>query len=117
MLGEGLYMFPPTILEHYRNAVAHPEYGAELADIVKKLNKNKGYSLGGKHYKRIPTGFDATHPNAELLLHKGLYVGIEDKIPEELYSEKLVDFCIKRYKPMTALHNWLVALNRSTETF
>lgn len=113
MLGGGLYMFPPTILEHYRHAVVHSEYGAELTDIVKKLGRQKNYNLGGKHYKRIPTGFDATHINADLLLHKGMYVGIEEKIPDELYSEKLIDFCINRYEPMAALHQWLVTLNRS----
>jgi uncharacterized protein (TIGR02453 family) len=111
ILGGGLYMFPRKALEHYRNAVTHPEYGAELADIVDRISGLKGYSLGGKHYKRIPAGFDAAHPNAELLLHNGLYTGTEAPIPEELYSERLLDYCMERYTPLVDLHRWLVEFN------
>jgi uncharacterized protein (TIGR02453 family) len=112
MLGVGLYMFPRNLLEHYRNAVVDPEYGAELEDALKKIRKSPDYTLGGQHYKRIPAGFDAAHPNAELLLHNGLYSGIEVPIPEEFYSNKLIDFCYKKYKPLVPLQRWLLRLSR-----
>lgn len=111
MLGGGLYRLPRPSLEKYRNAVVHPEYGAELADIVGRIEKLEGYSLGGRHYKRLPPGFDSQHPNAGLLLHNGLYAGTEGPIPEELFSERLIEYCMKRYRPMADLHRWLVALN------
>lgn len=112
MLGVGFYMFPKTILEHYRNAVVHPEYGAELADIVQKVEKTEGYKLGGKHYKRIPTGYDHDHPNAELLLYNGLYAGIESHIPPQLFEIRLLDYCMEKFTPLTELHRWLVTLNQ-----
>ena len=111
MLGVGLYVFPRKTLEHFRNAAVHPEHGAELTDILRQVGELKGYTLGGKHYKRIPPGFDATHPNGELLLHNGLYAGTEGPIPEELYSEQLIDYCMERFTPLTGLHRWLVDLN------
>lgn len=111
MLGVGLYMFPRKALEHFRNAAVHPEHGAELTDIIRQMGELEGYTLGGKHYKRLPPGFDATHPNGELLLHNGLYAGTEGPIPEELYSEQLIDYCMERFTPLTDLHRWLVDLN------
>ncbi len=111
MLGMGFYMFPRKALEHYRSAVVDPEYGAELTDILSHIEEMEGYTLGGKHYKRIPPGFDSSHPNAELLLHNGLYAGIEAPIPEELYSERLLDYCMERFAPLAGLHRWLVDLN------
>lgn len=111
MLGAGLYMFPRPVLETYRSAVVHPEHGAELEDIVGRIASLDGYTLGGRHYKRHPQGYDAQHPNAELLLHNGLYAGTEGPVPEELYSERLTDYCMERYLPMADLHRWLVGLN------
>ncbi len=111
MLGVGLYIFPRSALESYRHAVIHPEYGAELADIAAKVSKLEGFTLGGKHYKRYPAGFDTTHPNADLLLHNGLYAGTEGPIPEELYSRDLLDYCMQRYEKLAVLHHWLVNFN------
>jgi uncharacterized protein (TIGR02453 family) len=111
MLGMGLYMLPRSALESYRHAVVHPEFGAELADIMAQVTKLKGFTLGGKHYKRYPAEFDTTHPNADLLLHNGLYAGTENPIPEELYSRDLLDYCMQRYQKLSGLHHWLVNFN------
>lgn len=111
MLGGGIYMFPKTMLEYYRNAAVHPEYGAELADIIQKIEERKGYTLGGKHYKRIPVGFDPAHPNADLLLYNGLHAGTEDSIPTQLYNHDLLDYCVEKITPLMELHRWMVALN------
>lgn len=110
ILGVGVYRFPPQLLEHYRGSVVDPEYGDELSDILKKISRIKGYELGGKHYKRIPFGYDSSHPNAEFLLHNGLYVGLETDIPDELYSNRLLDYCWKKYRPLVPLHEWLVSV-------
>ncbi|MHA1569465.1 MAG: DUF2461 domain-containing protein [Alphaproteobacteria bacterium] len=110
MIGAGIYMFPKPLLEEYRNSVVHPVHGRALLDAVEPLIK-KGYGFGGEHYKRVLRGYDAEHPNAEWLKHNGLYVGFETKIPPELHSAKLVDFCFKHYKAMAPLHQWLVAMS------
>jgi uncharacterized protein (TIGR02453 family) len=112
MLGGGLYMFPKYLFDTYRNSVVHAKHGKELAQIVAKIEKKKVFEIGGKHYKRIPSGFDPAHPSAGLLLHNGLYVGVESPIPEEFYSGKLVDYCWIRFQPLLPLHSWLVAMTR-----
>jgi len=117
ILGVGIYMFPPRLLDHYRKSVIHPEYGQELSDILRKVFKGEGYELGGKHYKRVPAGFDSSHPNAELLLHKGFYVGQETGLPKELYSARLLDYCWERYHPLAPLHRWLVSMSYRSSRF
>ncbi len=108
MLGAGMYMFTPEMLPFYRDSVVHSEYGKDLAESVDKVRSRFAYELGGKHYKRTPRGYNENHPNAELLLYKGLHVGEEIEIPDALYSRELIDFCIERFRIMEPLHAWLV---------
>jgi uncharacterized protein (TIGR02453 family) len=107
-LGVGMYHFPDELLPAFRQDVVHPVHGAALADAVRALEK-KGYEVGGQHYKRVPRGFDPQHPNAALLLYAGMYAGWGGKIPPEFYSAKLLDFCIRHYKAVLPLHQWLAA--------
>jgi uncharacterized protein (TIGR02453 family) len=110
LLGGGIYMIPKYLFDIYRNSVVHPKSGRELGEIIGQVSKRKGYKLGGKQYKRIPSGYDPSHPNAQLLLHTGLHFGYEALIPEELYSKKLVTYCFEKFQPIYPLHRWLVAL-------
>jgi uncharacterized protein (TIGR02453 family) len=110
LLGVGIYMFPKYLFDTYRNSVVHAKYGKDLAEIVAKIKKTKDFQIGGKHYKRVPAGFDLFHPRAELLLFNGFHAGIETSIPEELYSKKLVNYCWKKFQSLLPLHSWLVAM-------
>jgi len=110
MLGAGFYMFTDRQLERFRKAVVDPKRGKQLSAILKSISNLKGFELGGKHYKRIPAGYDPRHPNAEFLLYKGFYVGMETAIPQEFYSGRLVDYCFEKYQPFGPLHKWLVAV-------
>lgn len=109
-LGGGMYMFSQSFMPRYRRAVVDPKLGAELRKIVTALAAVKGCELGGTHYKRVPAGYDPGHPNAELLKHDGLYAGWEARIPGELFSARLVDYCFERYRPIVPLHRWLMKL-------
>jgi len=110
MLGGGMYMIPDNLITRYREAVVDPKRGAEIRKIVAAIRAVPGFTVEGTHYKRVPAGFDAGHPNAELLKHRGLYGGIEGKIPEEFYSAGLIDYCVKRFAVMQPLHRWLMKL-------
>lgn len=110
LFGGGIYMLSGQELDKYRKAVIDPVSGPELKKIIDDLHKIPGYSLGGKHYKRIPPGYPSDHPNSDFLLFRGLYAGIEEKIPDELFSEKILDYCTKKYKPMIPLHQWMVSV-------
>jgi uncharacterized protein (TIGR02453 family) len=109
-LGGGMYMIPDTLLGRFRQAVADPRRGAEVRKIVAGIRELPGFAVEGEHYKRVPAGFDPGHPNAALLKYKGLWAGLELKIPEEFYSARLVDFCLERFAPLAPLHRWLMKL-------
>ena len=110
-LGVGVYIFPKHRLHQFRSAVVGPDHGDGLADIIGKILKDSRYELGGRHYKRMPPGYDDQHANAGLLLHNGLYVGLDTDIPEELYTPRLVDYCMKVFADLYPLHEWLVAFS------
>ena len=116
LLGAGFYMIPDRLMGRYRHAVVHPQTGKELSRIVSGIRKIGEFELRGKHYKRIPAGFDVSHPNAELLLYNGLYAGYETDIPDEFYTPELVDYCFEKFRPFAPLHGWLVALMQSPLT-
>lgn len=107
-LGGGMYIIPDRLLGRYRQAVADPRRGAEVRRIVAAIRAVPGYAVEGGHYKRVPAGFDAGHPSADLLRHRGLWAGFETKVPEELFSARLVDYCLERFAPAAPLHRWLV---------
>jgi uncharacterized protein (TIGR02453 family) len=109
-LGVGMYMIPDSLLGRFRKALVQPKSGAEIAKIAAGISKMDGASLGGEHYKRVPTGFDPAHPNAALLKHKGLYASFEAKIPDALFSARLVEYCFERFEPLAPLHRWLMKL-------
>jgi len=109
MLATGIHAFPRPLLEAYRDAVVHSEHGAALVQAVERVSRGP-YQIGGRHYKRIPRGYDATHENADFLLYNGLHASIESDIPEELYTEDIVDYCFDRFKDMYPIHQWLLAM-------
>jgi uncharacterized protein (TIGR02453 family) len=112
LLGVGIYMFPKYLFDTYRNSVVHAKHGKDLANIVASIGRKKDYQVGGKHYKRVPVGFDPSHPNTHLLLYNGLHGGVESSIPEEFYSKKLVNYCWQKFQPLLPLHSWLLAMTR-----
>ena len=110
MLGNGLYEFSKDVLKGYRDSVVDPETGRELRRAIQKVQENGPYSIGGKHYKQIPRGYDPEVEGAELLLYKGLNTGYESEIPVELYSGSIIDYSLKIYRDLTPVYYWLVDL-------
>lgn len=108
MLGVGIYCFPGQLLNKFREYVVHKKHGPAIAKAIEKVTTRGPYTIGGKHYKRIPRGFDPDHKNSSLLLHNGLYAGVETEIPDELFSHDLLDYCFVRFKDMSPIHNWLM---------
>jgi uncharacterized protein (TIGR02453 family) len=110
LLAAGYHMFPDWLIGPFRKAVVDPKHGKELATILKKIAELTDFEVGSQHYKRVPAGYDASHPNAGLLLHNGLHVWRETAIPEEFFTPGLVEYCFEKMKPLAPLHRWLVAL-------
>jgi uncharacterized protein (TIGR02453 family) len=107
MLGAGRHILSKDNLERYRKAVVHKEHGPQLKKTVAGILR-KGYAVHGRHYKRVPRGFDASHKLSEYLLYNGLSAMIEEKIPKEFYSGTIVDYSFSHFKKMYPLHEWLL---------
>ncbi len=95
-MGGGMYMIPDGLLDRYRRAVVDRARGPQIGKIVAALRARPGFSVEGLHYKRVPAGFDAGHPNAELLKHKGLYAGFEEKISRPSSIRRELDRLLSR---------------------
>ena len=106
--GAGIYSFSKEMLSDYRKLVSDPANGKELTGIIKKILKNKEFSLGGKNFKRVPKGFDPEYPYSGLLLHDGLYLWHEGKNYNALSYDKAVKTIFDAFKKMMPLHEWLV---------
>ena len=102
-LAAGLYGFTARQLAAYRDAVADEKSGSRLAAVIKRA----GYEMGGKKLKRVPRGFDADHPRAELLCHKGLYVLHRKALPRVMKTAAAVDHCMAHYRKMRPVQKWL----------
>jgi uncharacterized protein (DUF2461 family) len=58
--------------------------------------------------KRVPKGFDPTHPRADLLKRKGLIVGFPTMPPGLLATPKLAKWLVEGCKTAAPLVEWLV---------
>ncbi len=112
MLGTGMYQFTKPLLEQYRQSVVHNRYGASLIEALQQVDKVGSASLGGKHYKRIPRGYDANHERAELLLYNGLHVSYMSKDIEWIHSSEVIDDCFNKFRDMLPIHKWLLEMTR-----
>lgn len=84
-----------------------------MIKTIQEVNIERGYSLGGKHYKRVPRGYDPKYENVELLLYKGLTAGIEEPIPEQISSSALLDYCYQKYTEMDPIQHWLFEMTEA----
>lgn len=67
-----------------------------------------GHELGGRHYKRVPTGYDVPPEREDLLLHDGLYAYVELAVPAEAHTSQFPRFCAERWRTLKPVEDWLV---------
>ncbi|MBS2027763.1 MAG: DUF2461 domain-containing protein [Deltaproteobacteria bacterium] len=107
LLGAGRYHFGPEELAAFRRDVADKKRGASLERAIATVER-AGYGVHGENYKRVPKPYPKDHPRAALLRHDSLYASFSGKVPRELTSAKLVDYCLKHYAKLAPIHRWLV---------
>ncbi len=105
-LGGGTYTFTDNMIKIYREALTDKAAIEQITKAIKKVTK-LGYKIGGKHFKRLPKGFDLDFPHAELLLHNGLYCFYESKDINQLKPKTVIDYCFRHFKAMLPVHSWL----------
>ena len=108
LLGVGNHCFSKPLLEHYRNSVVDPKHGSALVKAIASVQKKGDYSIGEKHFKKTPRGYDPSHKNAELLLLGGLTAWVANPIPAEFYSKDIIEYCFSRFKDMSPVFDWLL---------
>jgi len=105
-VGVGSYQFDPAKLVKWRKLVAG-KGGEEIQRLIEKLRK-AGYDVHSyEQYKKVPAGFAADHPRAELLTYKGLTCGFPE-IPRGLITKPgFADWVFEHAKATAPLVSWL----------
>lgn len=105
-LGAGKHMLDKAELARFREAVAGAP-GEELAGLVAELT-GAGLEVGSSHYKRVPRGYDADHPRADLLRYNALFAAADAPHPPCLGDEGFVAWCDERFQATRGVLGWLV---------
>jgi uncharacterized protein (TIGR02453 family) len=108
-LGVGKHHFEKGDLATYRAAVMDDTTGPALERAIEEaLGADEQYLLSFPSLKTIPEGFDKRHPRRKLLKHTGMYVGFgTKKLPPEVHSAKLVDWCLDHFAAMYPVARWI----------
>ena len=109
VVGAGRHRFDKATLEAYRTAVADERRGAALEQALAAV-RAAGAEVAGAHYKRVPRGFAADHPRAELLRYNALHAWIEEPLPPEVHAADFVDFCSERFRKVSPVQRWILDL-------
>jgi uncharacterized protein (TIGR02453 family) len=109
----GIHVFPKPTLKAYREAVVDETLGAELEAAMAAVRKVGDYTLGGEHYKRVPRGYEAEHPRADLLRYNGLWAHTTEPLDAALITTpRLAEACFEQCRNMEPLHRWLVKVQQ-----
>lgn len=106
-VGGGRHFMRPEDLAKYRAAVIAEDTGSELAETMGDLAAD-GYTLGEQTLKRVPRGFDAGHPRADLLRYTAVHaIEVAKPAPAEFTGTGFVDWCMARFERTRPLIEWL----------
>jgi len=104
--GGGCYWFEPPRLAAFRDAIVHDLYGAELAKLLKAVER-KGMEIGGERLKTNPRGYDADHPRIDLLRHKSLTVGRVIGFEPVIHTAAVLDDIRKDWRTVRPVTEWI----------
>ena len=113
LMYDGLYEFPKEFLLVYREAVADDKRGRQLASALASIRRAGQYEIGGEQSKRVPSGYDAAHPRAELLRYKNLYARSPSIEPAVITSPRLIEVCFEHCRVMLPLQRWLAKVEEA----
>ena len=107
-LGFASGMMIPDI-DRWRNLIDADKTGTALTGALQKLARGRDLDIDGQGYKNVPKPYQADHPRADLLKHKG---GIQarwaEPAPKAMTSARLVDHCMKRLEACADVHRWFL---------
>jgi uncharacterized protein (TIGR02453 family) len=105
--GRGVWHMEGEGLQRYREAVDDDATGAELEEIIQRLEKDGVEVLSREALKSAPRGYDKDHPRADLLRRKGLAAWQSWPVGAWLGTAKAKDRVLGLWRAGDPLHTWL----------
>lgn len=81
----------------------------KIRSIIEQLI-SQGVQIDGEQLKRMPRGFTLNELNQDLIRYRGLRVWFQQTLPEEVFSQQLIPYCISYYQQLVPLFAWMVGV-------
>ena len=105
--GAGMWQMEPEPLERYRQAVASDGPGAELEQVIARIEKDDITVHGHSVLKSAPRGYPADHPRIALLRYKGLTAWKQWPVEPWLETAAAKDHVMSFFRTVQPLCSWL----------
>jgi uncharacterized protein (TIGR02453 family) len=107
--GAGMWQLSPEQLARYRDAVASDDAGAELEQVIARIEKEDITIHGHGALKSAPRGYPADHPRIALLRYKGLTAWRQWPVEPWLETASAKDRIVSFFRTTQPLCSWLTA--------
>ncbi len=109
VVGTGVFGLEGDRASRFRDAIVDDVTGGEFVELVAAARKAvKGASMSEPQRKRVPRGYPADHPRADLLLYDGFHLSTEVPPPASITSPKFATWVADRYEKFGPVEQWLV---------
>ena len=108
-VGAGCHMMAPDQLARFRSAVADDRAGAALVAAIAEVEDSGVEVTTRERLKRVPRGFDAEHPRADLLRDKDLAAWKDWPVEPWLHTGAAEDHVVDALRASRPLTGWLDA--------
>ena len=105
--GSGFYMFDSERLAKFRDAVADDRSGRQLVSVIDGIRDKDIEVHSHDMLKRVPSGYPADHPRAELLRYKDIVAWKRWPVGAWLGTAKAKTRLVEFYRDTTPLNDWL----------
>jgi uncharacterized protein (TIGR02453 family) len=105
--GAGMWQMELGPLERYRAAVASDGPGADLEQVIARIEKADVTVHGHSALKSAPRGYPADHPRIALLRYKGLTAWKQWPVEPWLETAAAKDHLISFFRTVQPLCSWL----------
>jgi uncharacterized protein (TIGR02453 family) len=106
MVAGGCWRLESDQVERFRRAVADDVQGARLQAEVERLIAT-GFRIGGERLSRVPSGYAADGPRADLLRHKSLNAARHWEPADWLHERRALDEVRAAWREFEPLNRWL----------
>lgn len=107
-IGCGQHSMSPEQLGRLRAAIVAPASGGQLEELLAGLRAD-GYRIGEHGLARVPAGFSADAPRADLLRMTVVHaIRVVTPVPPEFFGAEFVDWSMERFERCKPLVDWLV---------